>query len=112
VKRLHMVSFVLIIAICLSLSVLVGSPARAEEPTSWAGSCDVPGLTMAPVISKDKDNAGAPVKIRADGRGKYVPVVYIHGWTGSSVHNEDAKGCQWPVVSAHGRPLKVPAGGQ
>jgi hypothetical protein len=20
--------------------------------------------------------------------------------------------CQWPVVSAHGRPLKVPAGGQ
>ncbi|WP_419203129.1 esterase/lipase family protein [Paenarthrobacter nitroguajacolicus] len=49
-------------------------------------------MALAPVISKDKDNTGAAVKIRSDPRGKYVPVVYIHGWTGSSVHNEAAKG--------------------
>ncbi|WP_416416212.1 esterase/lipase family protein [Paenarthrobacter aromaticivorans] len=30
--------------------------------------------------------------MRPDARGKYVPVVYVHGWTGASTHNQAAKG--------------------
>lgn len=68
------------------------APALAPDPGSWAKECGVPGLALAPVVSKDKDNNGAAVKVRPDSRGKYVPVVYIHGWTSTSTHDETGKG--------------------
>ncbi|KIA72652.1 hypothetical protein ANMWB30_24200 [Arthrobacter sp. MWB30] len=91
-NRVRLTSFALAVALCLGFAVATVSPAYADEPSSWADGCNVSGLAFAPVISKDKDNTGAPVKIRPDPRGKYVPVVYIHGWTGKSVHDEAAKG--------------------
>ncbi|MFE4197097.1 esterase/lipase family protein [Paenarthrobacter sp. NPDC056912] len=91
-KGVRVMSSVLAAALTLGIVVSVGSPARADEPASWTSSCNVPGLAFAPVISKDQDNSRTPVKVRADARGKYVPIVYVHGWTGASTHNEAAKG--------------------
>lgn len=85
-------------ALCTMLlaSVFLVLPAPASQaagdPSTWAGSCNVPGLSMAPVISADKDNSGQPVKIRPNERGTYVPVVYVHGWQSTSIHDESGKG--------------------
>lgn len=86
-----------VVALCTMVltTATIVSPAPAavaDDPGSWAKRCGVPGLTLAPVVSKDKDNSGSPVKLRPDARGKYVPVVYIHGWTSTSIHDEAGKG--------------------
>lgn len=55
--------------------------------------CD--GVQLAPApLSKDPDlnPAGTPVKASPDQRGKYVPVIMVHGWTGSSTHTDDRTG--------------------
>lgn len=80
-------------AAALTFSQLVAPlPAQAATPKSWAKDCNVEGLALAPVISTDKNNDGTPVRLRPGPSGKYVPVVYVHGWTSSSIHDEDGKG--------------------
>ncbi|WP_416416213.1 hypothetical protein [Paenarthrobacter aromaticivorans] len=51
-KIMRVMSSVLAAALSLGVVVSLGSPAHADEPASWAGTCNVPGLAFAPVISK------------------------------------------------------------
>lgn len=78
-------------AAALTFSQLVAPvPAQAATPETWG--CEDPGLALATVISTDKNNDGTPVRLRPGASGKYVPVVYVHGWTSSSTHDESGKG--------------------
>lgn len=77
----------------IAFSLLVAPlPAQAATPENWSNECDVPGLALAPVISADKNNDGTPVRLRPGSNGKYVPVIYVHGWTSTSIHEEGGKG--------------------
>jgi pimeloyl-ACP methyl ester carboxylesterase len=52
------------------------------------------GVGLAPQLTGDPDvnPDGTPVRITPDGRGKFVPVLMVHGWTGRSTHDEGRKG--------------------
>lgn len=93
IKRLSPYVVTLFTMLLTAAMIIAPAPAAlADDPSSWTQGCRVPGLALAPVVSGDKDNDGSPVKLRPDARGKYVPVVYIHGWTSTSIHDEAGKG--------------------
>jgi pimeloyl-ACP methyl ester carboxylesterase len=70
--------------------------ATSSSPASWATACGTgrPGLgkdnvDLAPApLGKDPDTNpdGTPVRISPDRRGKYVPVIMVHGWVGKDTH--------------------------
>lgn len=90
--RLLLTAFLGSIFMVFASVIAPASPAHASIPEAWTEECDVPGLALAPVVPSDKDNDGAPVQLRPDARGKYIPVLYIHGWTSTSVHDDSGKG--------------------
>lgn len=80
-----------------ALAVLVASaviplisdaPARADQPRSW----NCPGVAAAPVLGGDTNHGGSPIVPVPDGRGKWVPVLFVHGWTGRSTHDQSRSG--------------------
>lgn len=91
--RLTSFAMTLTCAAALVFSQLVApSPAQASTPESWAAECrNVPGLALAPILSADRNNDGTPVQLRPGASGNYVPVVYVHGYTSTSIH-DDGKG--------------------
>lgn len=73
----------------LASTAQVVSTAVTESPSSWATSCssqklglDKDDLELAQPLKKNPDANpdGSPVKIQPDQRGKYVPVIMVHGW--------------------------------
>lgn len=93
-KRIRTLASAFLCALVLTAALFIAPApaAHADDPASWASTCAVPGLALAPVVSKDKANSGGPVKLQPDARGKYVPIIYIHGWTSTSIHDEAGKG--------------------
>ncbi|MEV6651995.1 hypothetical protein [Streptomyces sp. NPDC051219] len=51
-----------------------------------------PSLAYARSLAGDKNPDGSHVRSRLDARGRYVPVVMIHGWTGRSAHTDKRDG--------------------
>jgi pimeloyl-ACP methyl ester carboxylesterase len=67
----------------------------ADEPGAWAEACsssrlglDKVVVQLAPALTKSPDTNpdGTPVKITPDRRGRYVPVIVVHGWIGKDTH--------------------------
>ncbi len=74
-----------IIALALAATLaLNASPAAAQV------SC--PGVNLAPTLASDRNPDGSPVRLSLDARGRYVPVVMVHGWTGQSTHDRARTG--------------------
>lgn len=69
-------------------------PKAVAESDVLAANCITSQLTLAPALALDPDTNpdGSPVKIAPDGRGKYTPIIMVHGWTGTDVHNDDRTG--------------------
>jgi pimeloyl-ACP methyl ester carboxylesterase len=68
-------------------------------PAAFAGTQDpaairCAGVDLARQLNSDPDlnPDGTPVKITPDRRGKFVPVVMVHGWTGRSTHTDQRTG--------------------
>lgn len=81
---------VLIVGVAIA-AVLPGSvPAHAQpdSPQSWA--CG--GVEFSTVISGDTSRNGNPVEMSPDGRGRWVPVLFVHGWVGKANHTPDRTG--------------------
>ena len=66
----------------------------------WTGSADAagpkdarcPNVELAPVLPDDRGSDGRPVAQRPDGRGRWVPVVLVHGFTSRSRHDAERDG--------------------
>jgi pimeloyl-ACP methyl ester carboxylesterase len=48
-----------------------------------------PGVDLAPRLASDR---GTPSTQTLDARGRYVPIVVVHGWTSRSTHNRGRSG--------------------
>lgn len=69
-----------------------------ESPSDWADTCSSGGLGLGsdhlelaqPLINHPDTNPdGSPVMIKPDQRGKYVPVIMVHGWTSKDTQPSD-----------------------
>src|SRR5256885_10396838 len=90
--KLHRLALVGV-AVCGVVLAPWRSTASAGTQDPAAIHCDGVRLAPAPLDSKpDLNPDGTPVKITPDARGKFVPVVIVHGWTGSSTHTSERKG--------------------
>jgi pimeloyl-ACP methyl ester carboxylesterase len=74
-------------ALALACCVLLAGGAR---PASARVPCA--GVDLAPTLASDRNPDGTPVRLSLDARGRYVPVVMIHGWTGRSTHSRARTG--------------------
>lgn len=64
---------------------IIGLPAPAvSAPVATDPSC--PGVELAPEVVADRNPDGTRVRMSLDRRGKYVPVIVVHGWTGRARH--------------------------
>lgn len=81
------------VAACGLVLVPQRSPAFGLAQDPAAIRCDGVKLAPTPLDSNpDLNPNGTPVKITPDRRGKFVPVVMVHGWTGSSAHTSERTG--------------------
>ncbi len=86
-----------LVLVALAVLVLVLAPWRSGASAAPQNPaeihCDEVQLAPAPLGRQpDLNPDGTPVKITPDRRGKFVPVIVVHGWTGSSIHADDRKG--------------------
>ena len=66
-RALSAILSVSVFAACLVLSP---SAAQAAGPEAWAQECGAPGLSLAPVLSADRENGGQPIQLRPDAPGE------------------------------------------
>ena len=71
--------------VAVLLGSAVGGVASAAPPAN-APSCDVSGLSLADTVASDRNPDGSPVTATPAASGHLVPVIMVHGWTGSSEH--------------------------
>jgi len=75
----------LLVAALVGLLGFIGLPAPAvSAPSVTDPRC--PGVELAPEVATDRASDGTPVRMSLDRRGKYVPVIVVHGWTGRARH--------------------------
>jgi pimeloyl-ACP methyl ester carboxylesterase len=85
-----------VVVLVVTLAGLPSGPAVAatQSPASWAKSCSSAQLglgrdhvELAPPLAGDTNPDGSRVAISADRRGKFVPVIVVHGWTSKDTHS-------------------------
>jgi pimeloyl-ACP methyl ester carboxylesterase len=78
----------------VALSLAAPAAAAAASSTVDPSRFGCPGVQLAPALTRDPDlnPDGTPVRITPDQREKYVPVIMVHGWTGSSTHTDARTG--------------------
>lgn len=84
----------LLAVIATLLATLLAPPkgaTAASAPGSWRCDSDALGLgkvvvERAPVVKTEKFSDGHHVKNEPDPRGKWVPVILVHGWTSKATH--------------------------
>lgn len=87
----------LLLALALALAGVAsgGAPAAygASGPSSWRCDARTLGLDkvvvqLAPVDKKERFSDGHRIASQPDPRGRWVPVVLVHGWTSRATHPE------------------------
>ncbi|GAA2145781.1 hypothetical protein GCM10009825_38820 [Arthrobacter humicola] len=66
--------------------------ARADAGPEWSTACTNGQLALAPILDRDRANDDSKLTYKPNSSGIRVPVVMVHGWTGSSVHDDSMKG--------------------
>ncbi|MFN8099785.1 MAG: hypothetical protein U0Q21_16020 [Dermatophilaceae bacterium] len=99
-RRLVRMPFALLATLALVIAGLVGggSPAAygASGPKSWRCDAETLGLDkvvvqLAPVEKTERFSDGHRITSEPDARGRWVPVLLVHGWTSRATH-PDANG--------------------
>ena len=77
------------LAALLALLALGISAWIVRADAAGAGDVDCPGVELAPRLASDR---GTPATQALDGRGRYVPIVMVHGWTSRATHSRSRTG--------------------
>jgi pimeloyl-ACP methyl ester carboxylesterase len=88
-----------------------GATAGAAEAASNPRLVSCPHVALAPTLATDRNPDGTSVRTRPDARGKYVPIVMVHGWTGRATHDPSRTGAFSSLIDLTTNPvakLKVP----
>lgn len=70
------------ISAALFAAVPASNGAQGDAPPNVCGG----PVDRAPVLGSDRNPDGSRIVQKPDARGKYVPIIVIHGWTSSSTH--------------------------
>lgn len=81
---------ILVLAMIFAPLSAASDPPAAGQPLLIDPGC--PGVELAPEAPTDRNPDGTPVRMSPDQRGKHVPVIVIHGWTGRSTHGVSPAG--------------------
>jgi pimeloyl-ACP methyl ester carboxylesterase len=109
VRRRRLVSnAVVAAALLLTAAVSATVPQRQaaalptlNNPAGWGTACsssqlglDIVTVQLAPGLTKDPDTNPdrTPVRISPDRRGRYVPVIMVHGWISKDTHDDARDG--------------------
>ncbi len=79
----------LVAGVMIAALLVAVSPAQAQSTSPQDWSCT--GVDFASALPSDTNHDGTPVTMSSDGRGQWVPVVFVHGWTGRSTHSPTGK---------------------
>lgn len=80
------------LAFVLSVGLVpAGAAPLNSQPTAITDPA-CPGVQLAPEVATDRNHDGTPVRMSLDRRGKYVPVIFVHGWTGRAAHGVEPTG--------------------
>jgi pimeloyl-ACP methyl ester carboxylesterase len=95
----RMLAVVVVLVVTLTGLLVVPAAAGAQPPQEWAKSCSSATLglgrdvvELAPSLAGDTNPDGTRVAISADSRGKFVPVIVVHGWTSKDTHRPERDG--------------------
>lgn len=66
-------------------------PGRTANTTTNPSGWDCSTTKFAPALASDT-LSGVPVTPQPDERGRWVPVIFVHGWTSSSTHDANGAG--------------------
>lgn len=89
------------VVLAVELTGLLAVPAIAgvQSPKEWAKSCTSAQLglgrdvvELAPALAGDTNPDGTRVSLSPDRRGKFVPVIVVHGWTSKDTHRPERDG--------------------
>lgn len=98
---------VLVLALVLGVGLAHGAPPAhaappAADPKAWGQQCsaaalglddDTVQLAPAPLPERPDTNPdGSPVRLSPDARGRYTPVIMVHGWISRSTHDTERTG--------------------
>jgi pimeloyl-ACP methyl ester carboxylesterase len=99
-SRLHVVPLLVLLALLSAGQFsLAGAAPLSLSPADWEKDCDSASLGLDKVtvaLAKpqpaDTTPDGRSVEYAPDSRGRYTPVILIHGWTGTSTHGVEPLG--------------------
>lgn len=87
------------VVVALAGAFAVPAVAGDQSPKAWARSCssaqlglDRDVVELAPTLASDTNPDGTPVSLGPDRRGKFVPVIVVHGWTSKDTHRPERDG--------------------
>jgi pimeloyl-ACP methyl ester carboxylesterase len=80
------------------------SPQRAAASAPDAFDC--PGVKLAPRLASDR---GTPPAQTLDRRGRYVPIVMVHGWTSKGTHDRARTGTFSRLIDLSQDPAHKPS---
>jgi pimeloyl-ACP methyl ester carboxylesterase len=83
---------VALVTLTVATILLPAGPAAGEPAGPPEAGCAGVGLAPTALEPPDRNPDGSPVAYRPDRRGKYVPVIVVHGWTGRSTHTDARDG--------------------
>lgn len=76
-----------------------------SAPQAWARACNSATLglrgsklELAPILGDDKRPDGGFIHATPDSRGRFVPVIFVHGWNSKSLHTSERKGAFSPKI--------------
>jgi len=112
VRRLAGRLVLLAVLLAAGSASVVATPAQhaqaaTSSPGEWAKTCSAAALgiqnddvELAPSLTTNPDTNpdGTPVAIQPDQRGKYVPVVMVHGWVSQDTHTPARDGTFSSVI--------------
>jgi pimeloyl-ACP methyl ester carboxylesterase len=81
-----------VFAVLLFVVAALTWPPVASSATRDPAAIHCAGVNLAPALRDDLNPDGTPVQITPDSRGKFVPIVMVHGWTGRSTHTDARTG--------------------
>jgi pimeloyl-ACP methyl ester carboxylesterase len=90
--------------------IILGTNSAPSSPRATAATTDPSAIKcdhvqLAPTLRSDLNPDGTPVRMSPDSRGKYVPVVMVHGWTGRATHDDSRTGAFSHTIDLTSNPL-------
>lgn len=98
---------VLAVVAVLAAATLVATPAAADPPQSGAPdatTCGISQLSYAKPIEGDRSPEGLNIVDTISDWGGFVPIIMLHGWTGSAIHDDSRSGAFSALINMYSIP--------